>query len=82
MTATCLKALTMDFKSGTTLRRYSQWDFTDISSSFFPSAQNQFAAEGQSMRFKVLDIEQDPETQGFECGTYDMVVAFLVRSDS
>ncbi|PWY91350.1 polyketide synthase [Aspergillus sclerotioniger CBS 115572] len=78
MTATCLKALTMDFESGTSLRCYSQWDFTDISSSFFPSAQNQFAAEGQSMRFKVLDIEQDPEAQGFECGTYDMVVAFLV----
>ncbi|RAK95751.1 type I polyketide synthase [Aspergillus ibericus CBS 121593] len=78
MTDACLKALTMDFESGTSLRRYSRWDFTDISSSFFPGAQNLFAAEGQHMRFKVLDIEQDPEVQGFECGTYDMVVAFLV----
>ncbi|PYI05349.1 polyketide synthase [Aspergillus sclerotiicarbonarius CBS 121057] len=78
MTDACLKALSIHFESGPSLRRYGQWDFTDISSSFFPSAQNLFAAEGQHMRFKVLDIEQDPEAQGFECGTYDMVVAFLV----
>jgi SAM-dependent methyltransferase len=30
------------------------------------------------MRFKTLDIEQDPGLEGYECETYDMVVAFLV----
>ncbi|PYH87840.1 polyketide synthase [Aspergillus ellipticus CBS 707.79] len=77
MTETCIKALTMKFESGN-MPLYSQWDFTDISSSFFPNAQCHFAAEGQRMRYKILDVEQDPEVQGFECGTYDLVVAFLV----
>ncbi|PYH68553.1 type I polyketide synthase [Aspergillus vadensis CBS 113365] len=78
MTDFCIKALSMDSPADPNLRRYGQWDFTDISSSFFPGAQEMFAAEGQRMRFKVLDIENDPEMQGFECGTYDMVVAFMV----
>ncbi|GAA91228.1 polyketide synthase [Aspergillus luchuensis IFO 4308] len=78
MTDSCIRALSMDFPADPNLRRYGQWDFTDISSSFFPGAQEMFAAEGQRMRFKVLDIEKDPEIQGFECGTYDMVVAFMV----
>ncbi|GLB22767.1 type I Iterative Polyketide synthase (PKS) [Aspergillus tubingensis] len=78
MTDFCIRALSMDSSTDSSLRRYGQWDFTDISSSFFPGAQEVFAAEGQRMRFKVLDIEKDPEIQGFECGTYDMVVAFMV----
>ncbi|KAL7656160.1 hypothetical protein ACMYSQ_005275 [Aspergillus niger] len=78
MTDFCIRALSMDTSKDPSLRRYGQWDFTDISSSFFPGAQEMFAAEGQRMRFKVLDIEKDPEIQGFECGTYDMVVAFMV----
>ncbi|PWY69325.1 polyketide synthase [Aspergillus eucalypticola CBS 122712] len=78
MTDFCIRALSMDSPADPNLRRYGQWDFTDISSSFFPGAQEMFAAEGQRMRFKVLDIEKDPEIQGFECGTYDMVVAFMV----
>ncbi|EHA21280.1 hypothetical protein ASPNIDRAFT_118598 [Aspergillus niger ATCC 1015] len=78
MTDFCIRALSMDTSTDASLRRYGQWDFTDISSSFFPGAQEMFAAEGQRMRFKVLDIEKDPEIQGFECGTYDMVVAFMV----
>ncbi|GKZ24500.1 type I Iterative Polyketide synthase (PKS) [Aspergillus brasiliensis] len=78
MTDFCIRALSMDSSTDPSLRRYGQWDFTDISSSFFPGAQEMFAAEGQRMRFKVLDIEKDPEIQGFECGTYDLVVAFMV----
>ncbi|KAL2818527.1 hypothetical protein BDW59DRAFT_165475 [Aspergillus cavernicola] len=57
--------------------RYSQLDFTDLSSSFFPQAQSLFA-EYERMRFMPLDIEKDPEIQGFECGTYDLVAAYLV----
>lgn len=82
MTDICIRALSMDSSADPNLRRYGQWDFTDISSSFFPGAQEMFAAEGQRMRFKVLDIENDPEMQGFECGTYDMVVAFMVRQSA
>lgn len=59
-------------------RRYGQWDYTDISRSFFGDAQDEFCQEGDRMRFNTLNIEQDPEVQGFECGTYDVVVASLV----
>ncbi len=59
-------------------RRYGQWDYTDISRSFFGDAQDEFRQEGDRMRFNTLNIEQDPEAQGFECGTYDVVVASLV----
>ncbi|OGM50472.1 putative polyketide synthase, partial [Aspergillus bombycis] len=58
--------------------RYAHWVYTDISRSFFGDAAVQFAAEGDRMSFTTLDIEHDPEQQGFECGTYDMVVASLV----
>jgi hypothetical protein len=60
-------------------RRYAQWDYTDISTSFFAGAQEQFHQEADRMKFIRLDIETDPEKQGFNCGTYDMVVACLVR---
>ncbi|RDW89980.1 type I polyketide synthase [Aspergillus mulundensis] len=59
-------------------RRYSRWDYTDISRSFFGEAQDEFRGEGELMQFRTLDIEKDPEAQGFECGTYDVVVASLV----
>ncbi|PIG69495.1 polyketide synthase [Aspergillus arachidicola] len=58
--------------------RYAHWEYTDISRSFFGEAASQFAAEGDRMRFNTLDIEHDPQQQGFECGTYDIVVASLV----
>ncbi|KAJ5588138.1 hypothetical protein N7537_010816 [Penicillium hordei] len=58
--------------------QYAQWDFTDKSGSSFASVQDQFHQEAGRMQFKLLDIEQDPEKQGFECGTYDIVVASMV----
>lgn len=60
-------------------RKYAHWDYTDISKSFFAGAQDQLREEASRMNFKQLDIERNPEIQGFECGTYDMVVASLVR---
>ncbi|KAF7159056.1 hypothetical protein CNMCM5623_004289 [Aspergillus felis] len=78
MTQFCLQVFSTNSENDTTVPRYGQWDFTDISGSFFPKAQDNFASQGKRMRFKTLDIEQDPVLDGFECGTYDMVVAFLV----
>lgn len=58
--------------------RYNSYTFTDISPSFFEKAQSRFAAHADQMRFKTLDIEQDPAQQGFTPGSYDLVVAAMV----
>ncbi|KAJ5767058.1 uncharacterized protein N7511_004674 [Penicillium nucicola] len=63
---------------GSVSSRYGRWDYTDISPGFFGGAAERFKEEGNRMNFKVLNIEIDPEQQGFECGRYDMVVASLV----
>lgn len=59
-------------------RKYAQWDYTDTSDSFFAGAQDRFRSEASRMDFKKLDIEKNPNSQDFECGTYDLVVASLV----
>jgi SAM-dependent methyltransferase len=48
--------------------------FTDISSGFFPAAKERFAAY-QGIDFKILDIGKDPIEQGFEAGSFDLIVA-------
>lgn len=58
--------------------RYTQWDYTDTSGACLRTAQHQFKAEGERMRFLPLNIEEDPEGQGFESGAYDVVVAGAV----
>lgn len=60
--------------------RFSHYDFTDISPSFFADAQDRYSAHAGRMGFKVFDVERDPEEQGFEPGSYDVVIAAAVRS--
>jgi hypothetical protein len=56
----------------------AQYDYTDISPAFFDAASKIFACQGNRMKFRVLDIERDPVSQGFDEGTYDVVVAAYV----
>ena len=56
----------------------SSYDFTDVSSGFFEAAQEKFKPWKNLVRYKKLDIEQDPGKQGFETGTYDLIVASQV----
>ena len=63
---------------GTGCFRYAQYDYTDLSPSFFPAAQSRFEGQGPRMQFKVLDIEMDPISQGFEEGGYDLIIAASV----
>ncbi|KAM7211167.1 putative polyketide synthase [Rhypophila decipiens] len=63
--------------------RCASYDYTDISPFFFSSAQRQFCGAGNNelediLHFRKLDIEKDPETQGFDLGLYDVVVAGAV----
>ena len=58
--------------------RFDHFTFTDISPSFFEKARERFASQTNRMSFKVLDISSDPVQQGFETGSYDLIVAVNV----
>lgn len=55
--------------------RMGSYTFTDVSPSFFQKARKDFEKYGERMIFKTLDIEEDPSTQGYELGSYDLIVA-------
>jgi hybrid polyketide synthase/nonribosomal peptide synthetase ACE1 len=57
---------------------FNVYTFTDISTGFFPTAAEVFKNESDKMIFKALDIEQDPVHQGFQPGSFDLVIASLV----
>ncbi|KAL2816619.1 hypothetical protein BDW59DRAFT_166264 [Aspergillus cavernicola] len=53
---------------------YGEYTFTDVSSGFFAAARERFT-EYPGLDFKTLDIGQDPSSQGFEAGSYDLIIA-------
>lgn len=53
--------------------RFAEYVFTDISPGFFENAKDQF--KNDRLKFKILDIEKDPQLQGFETGAYDLIIA-------
>ena len=55
--------------------RFSCYDYTDISGSFMEKAAERFASFSDRIHFKVLHIGEDPASQGFEVGTYDLIIA-------
>ncbi|MCJ1384009.1 hypothetical protein MMC17_007124 [Xylographa soralifera] len=55
--------------------RFSSYTFTDISTGFFEKAQAKFKEWAPFLTFQKLNIEEDPAAQGFELGSYDMIVA-------
>lgn len=55
--------------------KFTQYDFTDISAGFFENAQEKFRKWGTSVMYQKLNIENDPIDQGFQEGSYDLVVA-------
>ncbi|KAI1453481.1 hypothetical protein F4805DRAFT_478404 [Annulohypoxylon moriforme] len=58
--------------------RFSSYTYTDISPTFFESANDEFCGFQGRLHFKTLDLELEPEKQGFERGSYDLVIAGLV----
>ncbi|KAG9230876.1 polyketide synthase [Amylocarpus encephaloides] len=64
-----LKALTA---GGT--KRYSNFLYTDISTSFFVNANIKFG-EYEDIEYKVYDMERDPEEQDIEPESLDLVIA-------
>jgi acyl transferase domain-containing protein/NADPH:quinone reductase-like Zn-dependent oxidoreductase/ubiquinone/menaquinone biosynthesis C-methylase UbiE len=55
--------------------RFKSYTFTDISTGFFEQATDKFNDWTDLMEFKKLDAEQDPESQGFVAGAYDVILA-------
>jgi SAM-dependent methyltransferase len=68
-TATVLSAL----RSGDEYM-YSRYTYTDISAGFFVLAKERFK-HVPNIDYTVLDISKDAVEQGFEAGTYDLIVA-------
>ena len=71
-TQSLLRSLTDGNES---LPRFGSYTFTDISTGFFEGAQEKLKEWGPYMVYKKLNIEESPSTQGFETGSFDVVVA-------
>ncbi|KAF2138887.1 uncharacterized protein K452DRAFT_276732 [Aplosporella prunicola CBS 121167] len=55
-------------------RMFYSYTYTDISAGFFVKAKERFR-NVQGMEYSVLDIGQDPAEQGYELGSYDLIIA-------
>jgi non-ribosomal peptide synthase protein (TIGR01720 family) len=56
-----------------------EYHFTDIGKTFVVSAEQEARAqEADFMRFGVLDISRDPLEQGYEAGSFDVVLGYNV----
>ena len=51
------------------------YTYTDISAGFFADAEARFGDNDGAIEYRVLDIEKDPEEQGFDSHAYDLVIA-------
>lgn len=54
---------------------FSHYTFTDISTGFFMSAREQFKDYADRMTFSLLNCEKDVVEQGYEEGSFDVIVA-------
>ncbi|WDK19629.1 KR domain-containing protein [Colletotrichum graminicola] len=55
--------------------RFGEYIYTDVSAGFFEKARERFSFVGDHMKFQKLDLEQTPASQGYDDGTYDVIVA-------
>ena len=71
---------TLNALDGTDKHKYPRlksYTYTDISTGFFEAATEKFSAwtGADLIKFRKLDVEQDPDTQGFENQRYDVILA-------
>lgn len=57
------------------VKKWARYDYTDISAGFFDQARKKFQDFADQMRFRICNISEDPVAQGFEKGSYDLVLA-------
>ena len=53
----------------------AEYTYTDVSPQFLQHARTHFAPANPGLRTALLDIERDPEEQGFAPGTFDVALA-------
>ena len=76
MSIIALNALTGDPQTRRPGReKLDKYMFTDISSGFFEKGRATLAGWEEVLEFKRLDIEKPVKDQGFEEGTYDLIIA-------
>ncbi|KAF2004264.1 polyketide synthase PksD [Amniculicola lignicola CBS 123094] len=54
---------------------FSEYIFTDISTSFFEKVDSKFSAFGARVKYTTLDITSDPLAQGFNPESFDIIFA-------
>ncbi|KAI1108641.1 hypothetical protein F5Y14DRAFT_435490 [Nemania sp. NC0429] len=54
---------------------FSNYTYTDVSPTFFENARARWHGVSERMTFKTFDLERAVEDQGFELGSYDLVIA-------
>jgi hypothetical protein len=68
--------------SSATTYCFQEYTFTDISTTFFEAAKDEFCSYANVMSYRALDIEKDPMDQGFDAADYDIVIASNVSKIS
>lgn len=53
----------------------SLYHFTDTSESLFDNVATRFSTWCEIMQYSRLDLENEPDSQGFDVGSYDIVIA-------
>ncbi|MGY0788315.1 SDR family NAD(P)-dependent oxidoreductase [Azospirillum argentinense] len=48
--------------------------YTDISPAFLNHARARFAGYGEALEFRTFDLEQEPEAQGLDADSFDLIV--------
>lgn len=69
-TAKALEGLSSAFGE----RLYQDYTVTDVSPGFLPQCRERFK-ECANVKYATLDISEDPISQGFDRGTYDLIIA-------
>jgi thioester reductase-like protein len=52
-----------------------EYTYTDISQMFFTKAQKSFESYERNMKYRVLNVEDEPKAQGFVPHYYDIIIA-------
>ena len=61
--------------AGTRPPNFTNYDFTDISPAFFERAREKLGRWNDIVTFRKFDIEHDPIEQGYQPGSYDLIIA-------